>query len=129
MATSREFCDEILAGIGFSADELTVRPMMGEFLLYYRGVLVGGIYDGRLLIKETTGNQDKHLEQVIPYDSAKRTMYYVEDLDDKPKAQEIILTAYSELLSGKKAKGKNNQDVHKKVGARQLKHGRLRTIP
>ena len=43
MATSNEFKDyavEQLSALG----DITCRPMMGEFLLYYRGVLFGGLY-------------------------------------------------------------------------------------
>lgn len=101
MTTSKEYCDYILECLDQPV-ALTVRPMMGEYLLYYRGTLIGGIYDEQLLLKEVPGTAKYHLEQVIPYASAKRTMYLVENLDDKAKLQEIILATYNELSKEKR---------------------------
>ncbi len=96
MSTTKEDCALILDQINFSGD-ITARPMMGEYLVYYRGVLVGGIYDGELLIKETPGNAGHGLERRLPYASAKRTMYIVDYLEDFARIQGIIETAYVEL--------------------------------
>lgn len=97
MATSKEFCDYVLGQLDL-LDDIQVRPMMGEYLLYYRDVLVGGIYDERLLLKETPSLAKYCLPQVVPYDSAKRTMFYVEDLEDKDNFKELILATYAELV-------------------------------
>ena len=63
--------------------------MMGEYLLYQDGVLFGGIYDDRLLVKITPENQKYHMSEEVPYKNAK-PMYLVEDLDDKEKLKEIV---------------------------------------
>ena len=97
MATSKDYCNSILDTLDMA--NLIARPMMGEFLLYYQGVLVGGIYDEQLLIKETSSNAEKHLPQIVPYEGAKRTMYLVEDIDNKTCARDIILAAYQDLSS------------------------------
>lgn len=101
MATSKMYQGFIAEQLG-SLDEITFRPMMGEYLLYYRGVLVGGIYDERVLIKESPSTEKYALPQVIPYDTAKRTMYQIEDVDDKDKMIEIIETAYGDLSKSAK---------------------------
>lgn len=96
MATSKDFCNYILEQLNRLGD-ITCRPMMGEYLLYYKGVLVGGIYDERVLLKETPGNQNHELPQVIPYDGAKRTMYFVEDPDDAETLSELVQNVYQDL--------------------------------
>lgn len=96
MSTTKDTCAYILDLIALP-DDVTARPMMGEFLLYYRGVLIGGIYDDRLLLKETPAVAQYQLPQVLPYSSAKRTMYNVEDLDDRARLQEMIVATYQDL--------------------------------
>lgn len=96
MTTSKATCNFILDQINLP-DDVTARPMMGEFLLYYRGMLIGGIYDERLLLKETPALVEYHLEQVLPYNGAKRTLYYVEDIDNMPLLQELITKTYDAL--------------------------------
>lgn len=96
MATSKEYCNFILEQLS-SLGDITARPMMGEYLLYYQGVLFGGIYDERLLIKEVPSNAKYGLPQVIPYDGAKRTMYYIEDVDNIDLLKEIIEATYPDL--------------------------------
>ena len=90
MATTKEFKDFICEQLS-EVENLVCKPMMGEFLLYCNGVLFGGIYDGRLLIKKTATNKNFHLPEVLPYKSAKRTMYFVEDLENTQKLKQIIL--------------------------------------
>ena len=70
--------------------------MMGEYLLYFDGVLFGGIYDNRLLVKKTENNAAFGLEEVLPYDSAK-PMYLIEEVDDAEKLKEIVIKTYEEL--------------------------------
>ncbi len=103
MTTEKEYCNFILEKIDLP-DEVAARPMMGEYLLYYRRVLIGGIYDGQLLVKETPRNTARHLRSVVPYEGAKRTMYVIENLNDKAKVQAIIKDAYEELLPTAKKK-------------------------
>ena len=63
--------------------------MMGEYLLYADGVLFGGLYDGRFLIKKTETNAEFGLPEALPYEGAK-TMYQIEDLEDTKSVAEII---------------------------------------
>ena len=69
--------------------------MMGEYLLYYKGVLFGGIYDNRFLIKITYNNKKYHLEESIPYKNAK-PMYLI-DSEDKELIKNIIIDTYNDL--------------------------------
>ena len=94
MATSKDFKDFVLETLGPLGD-ITCRPMMGEFLLYYRGVLFGGLYDGRLLVKMTTHNKDFGMPEEIPYDGAK--LMYMIDVDDAERAREIVVCTYNDL--------------------------------
>lgn len=96
MATSKEYKDFVLEQLSL-AGEITVRPMMGEYLLYKSGVLFGGIYDGRLLVKITESNKKYGLETVIPYNGAK-PMSFVDCLDDKETLKNIVLDTYKGLL-------------------------------
>ena len=50
MASSKEYLEFILGQLS-ELEEITYRTMMGEFIIYYRGKIVGGIYDDRLLVK------------------------------------------------------------------------------
>lgn len=50
MASSKEYLAFILGQLS-DVDEITYRAMMGEFIIYYRGKIVGGIYNDRLLVK------------------------------------------------------------------------------
>lgn len=88
MASSKDYRDYILEQLS-EVPEITCRPMMGEFLLYSDGVLFGGIYDDRLLVKIVPENSEFHMLEAIPYDGAK-SMYLVEDVDDKEKLAVII---------------------------------------
>ena len=95
MATTKEYRDFILDSLDL-LDNITFRPMMGEYLLYYKGVLFGGIYDDRLLVKITDNNKKYHLEEAIPYDGAK-PMYLIDDLDDHDTIKDIVLDTYENL--------------------------------
>ena len=89
MASTKEYKDFVLEQLSLVPD-VSCRPMMGEFLLYADGVLFGGIYDDRLLVKKVPGfNDDSQMREEIPYKNGK-PMYYVEDVDDKGKLKEIV---------------------------------------
>jgi hypothetical protein len=88
MATSNAYRDYILDQLS-EVPDVTCRPMMGECLLYSAGVLFGGIYDDRLLVKITPSNIEYGMPESIPYDGAK-PMYLVEDMDSKKKLAEIV---------------------------------------
>ncbi len=90
MASTKEYCDYILEQLSELPD-ITCRPMMGEYLLYSNGVLFGGIYDDRLLVKIVPENEQYKMSESIPYDGA-RPMYLIEDVDDKEKLSKIVIS-------------------------------------
>lgn len=90
MASTKEYRDyvlERLAMVGFS--DVVCRPMMGEYLLYLDGVLIGGIYDDRLLVKRVEENEVFSMEETIPYPGAK-PMWLVGEVDDAEILAEIV---------------------------------------
>ena len=104
MATSKTFLEYALEQMSV-VDGMTTRAMMGEYCLYCRGVLVGGIYDNRVLIKRTKNNAAFGLPEEIPYDGAKPM--YMLDIDDPDKARDVIECTFAELsLVPKKPKKK-----------------------
>ena len=88
MASTKEYRDHILEQLSLVSG-ITCRPMMGEFLLYADGVLFGGIYDDRLLVKKTEGNSGFDMSEALPYKGAKE-MYLVDEVDDKERLKEIV---------------------------------------
>ena len=90
MVSTKEYRDYILEQLlaaGFS--DVRCRPMMGEYLLYVDGVLVGGIYDDRLLLKKVEGNEEFQMEEAEPYPGAK-SMWLVGEVDDRERLRETI---------------------------------------
>ena len=98
MASSKEYKDFILDNLHL-LDNITCRPMMGEYLLYYNKILFGGIYDDRLLIKRVESNKKYNMEEVIPYKNAK-PMYMIEDIDNIELLKEIIIDTCKDLYNG-----------------------------
>ena len=88
MASTKEYRDYVLEQLNLLGD-ISYKPMMGEYLLYYRGVLFGGIYDDRLLVKKVDDNIKYEMEEVIPYKNAK-PMYLVDDVDNQDTLKRII---------------------------------------
>ena len=95
MASTKEYRGFILEQLS-EVPDITCRPMMGEFLLYSAGILFGGIYDDRLLVKIVPENEQYKMTEEIPYDGAK-PMYLVEDVDNKEKLAEIVNTTVKGL--------------------------------
>ena len=94
MASTKEYKDYIIDNLSL-LDNITYRPMMGEYLLYYKGILFGGIYDDRLLVKVVEKNKKYNLPTSIPYEGAK-PMFLVEDLDNE-KIKNIVLDTCKDL--------------------------------
>ena len=95
MATTKDYKDYIIDELSL-LDNITYKPMMGEYLLYYNNTLFGGIYDDRFLVKIVDSNKKYHMEEAIPYDGAK-PMYLVGDVDDKDLLKNIVLDTYNDL--------------------------------
>jgi TfoX/Sxy family transcriptional regulator of competence genes len=72
--------------------------MMGEYVLYYRGRIIGGIYDDRFLVKPTPTAKARmpHAAEELPYEGAKE-MILVEDVEDRQFLSELFDAMYDEL--------------------------------
>ena len=105
MASSKEYLAFILDQLS-ELEEISYRPMMGEYILYYRGKIIGGIYDNRLLLKSVKVVMDQlgqtRLER--PYQGAKE-MILLEDLEDQSFLARLIKDMY-EFLPAPKVKKK-----------------------
>ena len=102
MASSKEYLDFILEQLS-ELEEITFRQMMGEYILYYKGKVIGGIYDDRFLVKQTKSAlammPDAELE--LPYEGAKE-MILVDAVDNKEFLKALIEAMYGELPALKK---------------------------
>ena len=102
MASTKEYLDFVLEQLS-ELDEVSSRAMMGEYILYYRGKVFGGIYDDRLLVKPVPAAvklmPDAELE--LPYEGAKE-MLMVDDVDNREFLCELVETMYEELPAPKK---------------------------
>lgn len=101
MATTKEFRDYVVEQLKL-VDNVLCRPMMGEYLLYADGILFGGIYDGRVLIKKVSSNLKYQLEDAIPYAGAK-PMYWIDHLEDMEYLK-ILINDTCQDLPRKKGK-------------------------
>jgi TfoX/Sxy family transcriptional regulator of competence genes len=83
-------------------EDITYRAMMGEYILYYKGKIVGGIYDDRLLVKPVKSAIDymPTASYELPYDGAKE-MLLVDEVDDKEYLTGLFETMYAELPTPK----------------------------
>ena len=95
MATTKDYRDFILEQLSL-LDNITCKSMMGEYLLYYNGLLFGGIYDDRLLVKIVDSNKKYNMQESIPYESAK-PMYLVDDVDNQETLRDIVLDTCKDL--------------------------------
>ena len=101
MASSKEYIDFVLE----QCNGLSARAMMGEYVLYYGGKVVGGVYDNRLLVKPTPSAKAlmPNAEYQLPYEGAKE-MLLVEDIENRDFLKELFEAMYNELLKPKKRK-------------------------
>ena len=104
MASSKDYLDFILEQLS-ELDDITYRAMMGEYIIYYRGKVVGGIYDDRFLVKPTKSAvaMMPNAEMELPYEGAKE-MLLVDDVDNKRFLRELLDAMYDELPAAKKKK-------------------------
>ena len=104
MASSKEYLNFILEQLS-ELDDVSYRAMMGEYIIYYHGKVIGGIYDDRFLVKPTKSAvaMMPNAEMELPYDDAKE-MLLVDDVDNKEFLRELLEAMYSELPAPKKKK-------------------------
>ena len=94
MASTKEYLDFVLEQLS-GLDEISYRAMMGEYILYYRGVVFGGIYDDRLLVKPVPAakNMMPNASMELPYDGAKE-MILVDYVDNREFLCELVEAMY-----------------------------------
>lgn len=104
MASSKEYLNFILDQLS-GLEDITYRAMMGEYILYYRGKIFGGIYDDRFLVKPTKSAIAYMPEAAYesPYEGAKE-MLLVDDIDNKEFLIGLLEAMYDELLKPKSKK-------------------------
>lgn len=107
MATSKAYLSFIMDQLS-DLEDVTYRAMMGEYILYYKEKIVGGLYDDRLLIKPVKSALAymPNAEYDIPYKGAKE-MLLVDEVDNKEFLQGLFRAIYEELPSPKKRKSKS----------------------
>ena len=102
MASSKEYLEYVLEQLS-SLDDITYKAMMGGYIIYYQGKIVGGIYDDRFLLKLTksamTMMPEASLE--LPYEGAKE-MLLVDDIDNRDFLHELFNAMVDELPAPKK---------------------------
>ena len=94
MATTKDFKEYVIDALK-DIEDISIKPMMGEYLLYYKGVLFGGLYDNRFLVKKTKSLEGLGFSTAIPYDGAKE-MFEI-DFEDNEVVKEIINKIYLDL--------------------------------
>ena len=101
MASSKEYIEFVLD----QCNGLSARAMMGEYVLYYGGKVVGGVYDNRLLVKPTPSAKAlmPNAEYQLPYEGAKE-MLLVEDIENRDFLRQLFEAMYEELPGPKKRK-------------------------
>ena len=104
MASSKEYLDYILEQLSM-LDEISCRAMMGEYIIYYRGKLVGGIYDDRFLVKpvKSAAAMMPDAEMELPYEGAKE-MLLVDNVENREFLRDLLEAMYDELPAVKKKK-------------------------
>ena len=106
MASTKEYLDFIMGQLS-NLEEITYRAMMKEYILYYRGKIVGGIYDDRLLVKPVK-SAIRYMPTAtyeLPYEGAKE-MLLVDEVDDKEFMTGLFNAVYEELPVPKSKKKK-----------------------
>ena len=104
MASTKDYLDYVLEQLG-AAEDISYRAMMGEYVLYVRGKVFGGIYDNRFLVKPTASARAMMPDAAgeLPYEGAK-PMLLVENIEDRAFLAELADAMFDELPAPKKRK-------------------------
>ena len=94
MASSLDYLNYVLDLLR-EVSNITYKKMMGEYMLYKDGVLFGGIYDDRFLVKKTKSLEDSELKEEIPYPGAKPMLLV--DSEDSEEIAELVIYIYKDL--------------------------------
>ena len=118
MPSSRQYLDFVLDQLS-EAEGISHRAMMGEYIIYCRGKVIGGIYDNRFLVKPAKSAQSlmPNALREIPYPGAK-AMLLVQELENRPFLARLAAALHDELPAPK-AKSKKENRLPLKTQARQ----------
>ena len=94
MSSSIDYLEYVLDLLS-DIENITYKKMMGEYILYCDGIIFGGIYDNRFLIKKTKTLENMGFKEEIPYPSAK-PMYLV-DIENREEINELIYKLLNDL--------------------------------
>ena len=102
MSSTKDYLEYILEQLSFS-DDITYRSMMGEYIIYYRGKIIGGIYDDRFLVKPVPSAKEMmpNANMELPYEGAKG-MLLVDDVENREFLKDLLEAMYDELPAPKK---------------------------
>ena len=102
MASSREYRDFIMEQLS-ELEDVSCKAMMGEYILYHRGKVVGGIYDDRFLVKITKSAETMmpNADRELPYEGAKE-MLLVDRVENRDFLRDLLEAMYDELPLPKK---------------------------
>ena len=104
MASSKDYLEYILDQLS-GLDDISYRAMMGEYIIYYCGKVVGGIYDDRFLVKpvKSAAAMMPDAEMELPYEGAKE-MILVDNVENREFLRDLLEAMYDELPAVKKKK-------------------------
>ena len=102
MASDKEYLDYIMEQLS-ELEDVSWRAMMGEYIIYYRGKVIGGVYDNRFLVKPVKSALSMMPGAVfeLPYEGAKE-MLLVDNVENRGFLRELIESMYEELPASKR---------------------------
>ena len=102
MSSTKEYLNFILEQLS-ELDDISYKAMMGEFIIYYKGKIVGGIYDDRFLVKPVKAARDfmPETELELPYEGTKE-MLLVDNVDNKDYLRDLLDAMFDELPTPRK---------------------------
>lgn len=102
MASTKEYLEYVLEQLS-DLEDISYRAMMGEYIIYYRGKIIGGIYDDRFLIKPVKSAMEmmSDAEMELPYEGAKE-MILVDEIENRDFLKELLDAMYEELPAPRK---------------------------
>ena len=106
MTSSKDYLEYVLEQMS-NLDDISHRAMMGEYIIYYRGKIIGGIYDDRFLVKPVKSAMEMmpDADRELPYEGAKE-MLLVEDIENREFLEELLNAMYEDLPAPKKRRKK-----------------------
>ena len=103
MSSTDQYLEFVLDLLG-ELDDVAHRKMMGEYVLYYRGKVIGGIYDDRFLLKVTPASERllPDAPRATPYEGGKEMLLV--ELEDRDTLHDVVDAMWEELPTPKKKK-------------------------